>query len=131
MPKTVTLVTNQYQCDRIITAARRIADETGTELLVSGVLDSKYELNPQAIEYLFNLSKQNGATMRLVFAEDKISLLCDLVGQSDHHYVVTGMPSSNQSVLYDLWKKFPNKSFYAVEPSGELTEVAGPKFCTA
>ena len=131
MPKTVTLVTSQYCCDRIITAARMVADETESELLVAGVLDSEYELNPQAIEYLFDLSRRNGAAMNLVFAEDKRSLLHEIIGQSDNDYVVTGMPSSNQSVLYELWKKFPNKKFYTVDTTGELVEVAGPKFCTA
>jgi len=124
MAKTITFVTNQYRCDRIICAGRSVADATNTELTVVGVLDSEYELNPQAIDYLFNLSKQNKAVMRLVFSEDKMSVLSDIVGKHDSQYIITGMPSSNQSVLYGLWKENKNKSFYVVDTTGELVEVA-------
>jgi len=131
MAKTVTLVTNQYRCDRIICAARLVADETDTELTVVGVLGSEYELNPQAIDYLFNLSKQNKATMRLFFSDDKKGAIHNIISQHDCRNVVTGMPSSNQSVLYELWKRYPGKTFYAVDTTGELVEVASSSFCTA
>ncbi len=131
MTKTVTFVTNQYQCDRIICAARTIADKRQSELVVVGVLDSEYELNPQVIDYLFNLSKQNRATMRLIFTELKLEALRDTIRQHDCQYVVTGMPSSNSSVLYSLWKDFPNKHFYTVDTTGEVIEVAKSAFCNA
>ena len=131
MSKTVTFVTSQYSCDRIICSARTVADETGTDLVVVGVLDSEYALNPEAIDYLFVQSKKNKATMRLMFAEDKFAVMCDAVGQYDCQNVVTGMPSSNQSVLYQLWKKYPQKNFFTVDTTGEVVEVASNEFCTA
>lgn len=131
MSKTITFVTNQYSCDRIIYSARVVADETNTDLVVVGVLDSEYELNPEVIDYLFVLSKKNKATMRLMFAEDKLGVMREAIGQHDCKNVVTGMPSSNQSVLYKLWKEYPGKSFYTVDVSGELVEVASSAFCTA
>lgn len=124
MAKTVTFVTNQYRCDRIICAARALADETGTELTVVGIMDSENELNPQVVDYLFNLSRQNRATMMLMFSDDKLGLMEDEIAQYDCQNVVTGMPSSHKSVLYDLWKKHTDKSFYAVDTTGELIEVA-------
>lgn len=131
MAQTVTFVTNQYSCDRIIYSARVIADETATDLLVVGVMDSEYELNPEIVDYLFVLSKKNQATMRLIFAEDKIEVMREVISGYECQYVVTGMPSSNQSVLYSLWKNFPGKQFYTVDKTGELVEVASNQFATA
>ncbi len=124
LEKTITFVTNQYSCDRLIHAARVIADETKTDLVVVGILDSEYELDPQVIDYLFNLSKKNKATMRLLFSEDKESVMVEAISQADSINFVTGMPSNSESVLYKLWKMFPVKNFYAVEVSGEVVEVA-------
>lgn len=132
MQKTVTFVTNQYSCDRIIYSARVVADETKTELVVVGVLDSEYELDPEVVDYLFVLAKKNNATMRLIFSEDKLGSMREMVGSFDCQHIVTGMPSTNQSVLYKLWKDFPAKQFYTVDPSGEIVEVASSyQFCTA
>lgn len=124
MAKTIIFVTNQYRCDRIIQAGRLLADETATELTVVGVLDSENEINPQVIDYLFHLSRKNHATMRLIFSDDKLAVMNDIIGQYDSYHVITGMPSSNQSVVYDMWKKYPGKMFYTVDTTGELIEVA-------
>jgi len=124
MAKTVILVTNQYSCDRIIYAARIVADETQTELNIIEVLDSEYQLNPQAIDYLFMLAKQNDAIMRIVMAEDKLEVIRDTIAAYDVDHVVTGMPDSHQSILYALWKEFPQKQFHVVDQTGEIIDVA-------
>lgn len=132
MSKTVTLVTNQYSCDRIINAARIVANQTNSELVVVGILDSEYEINPQVVDYLFKLSKENKATMRLIFSEDKVEIMREVTDAYDSTNIVTGMPSSHHSVLYTLWKDFPEKNFYTVDSGGEIIEVAGnQRFCTA
>ncbi|MDR2933215.1 MAG: hypothetical protein LBV27_08930 [Oscillospiraceae bacterium] len=124
MDKTITFVTNQYSCDRIIYAAREIADETKTELIVVEILDSEYELNPPAVDYLFKASKRNKATMRMLFCEDKMKSMMEVISQYDCKHVVTGMPDSNQSILYRLWKEFPEKGFFTVDSNGQIVEVA-------
>lgn len=131
MAKTVTFVTNQYSCDRIIYSARVVADETASDLVVVGIMDSEYTLNPEVVDYLFVLSKKNQATMRLIFSEHKTEVMRDIVAGYDCQHVVTGMPSSNQSVLYDLWKEYPEKQFYTVDTEGDLVEVAVGKYATA
>lgn len=131
MAKTIAFVTNQYSCDRLICAARKIADESATELIVVGILDSEYALDPQVIDYLFMLSKKNKATMRLLFSEDKQDLMVETISQYECRHVVTGMPNSADSVLYAIWKMFPHKKFHTVDVSGEIFEVAGSRFCTA
>ncbi len=124
MPKTLAFVTNQYSCDRIIRAARTVADETGTDLVVVGVLDSEYTLDPEVVDYLFSLSKKNKAVMRLLFSEDKTGVMTEAIAQYESANIVTGMPNSNDSVLYKIWKMFPAKQFFTVDISGELVEVA-------
>lgn len=124
MPKTLAFVTNQYSCDRIIRAARTVADETETDLVVVGVLDSEYTLNPEVVDYLFSLSKKSKAVMRLLFTEDKTGVMTEVIAQYESKNVVTGMPRSHDSVLYKIWNMFPAKQFFTVELSGELVEVA-------
>lgn len=131
MAKTITFVTNQYSCDRIIYSARVIADETNTDLVVVGVLNSEYALDPEVIDYLFILSKKNKATMRLLFSEDKSGVMAEAISQYGCANVVTGMPNSSESVLYKLWKMFPDRHFYTVDTTGEIVEVASSHICTA
>jgi hypothetical protein len=130
LEKTITFVTNQYSCDRLIHAAKVVADETNTDLVIVGVLDSEYELDPQVIDYLFGLSKKHKATMRLLFSEDKTNVMAEAISHFDCKNIVTGMPKDNKSVLYKLWKMFSTRNFYTVDESGEITEVAGTKIYT-
>jgi len=130
LEKTITFVTNQYSCDRIIHAAKVVADETGTDLVIVGVLDSEYELDPEVIDYLFKLSKKNKATMRLLFSEDKTNVMAEAISSLDCKNIVTGMPKNNKSVLYKLWKMFSTRNFYTVDEAGEITEVAGTRIYT-
>ena len=131
MEKTIVFVTNQFCCDRIICAAQVVAQKTNTELNIVQILDSEYDLDPKAIDYLFMMAKKAGATMRLVSSPDKLALMHKTIAAPDVHHVVTGMPSSNKSVLYGLWKRFPNKSFYVVDSTGELIDVASNNYATA
>lgn len=131
MAKTIVFVTNQFCCDRLIHAARIVAEETKTELNIVEILDNEYALDPNAIDYLFMLAKQVNATMRLISADDKLALMKNTIAQKDVSCVVTGMPSSHNSVLYDLWKEFPGKSFHAVDATGELVDVASNNYATA
>ena len=131
MAKAVVFVTNQFSCDRLIFAAQAVAERSGTKLDIVQILDNEYELDPKAIDYLFGLAKQANATMRLVSAQDKVSLMKSVVGAPDVDFIVTGMPNSHQSILYDLWKEYPAKNFHVVDETGELTEVASHKFAPA
>lgn len=124
MDKTIAFVTNQYSSDRIIDSARLIADQTQTELVVVQILDSEYKLDPQAVDYLFNSSKKNKATMRVIFTETKVKAMREIIALFDSRHILTGMPSSNDSVLYRLWKQFPEKNFYTIDPEGKVVDVA-------
>lgn len=123
MGKTVAFVTNQYCCDRIIYAARTVADTTPTDLLVIGIMDAEYALDPEVVDYLFGLSKTYRATMRLIFSTDKIATMREIIADSEVERIFTGIPSTKHSVLHTLWEAFPNKQFYVVDTDGEMLEV--------
>ena len=131
MAKTMVFVTNQFRCDRLIFAAQAVAERSGTKLDIVQILDREYDLDPAAIDYLFMQAKKVNATMRLVSAPDKVELMKSVIGAQDVQYVVTGMPNSHKSILYDLWKEFPGKNFHVVDETGELIDVASHKFATA
>jgi hypothetical protein len=92
--------------------------------MVVGVLDCEYVLDPKAVDYLFMKSKEHKATMRLLFTDDKIDAMREIIAQFDLCNIITGMPQNHNSVVYDLWREFPDKSFYTVDSDGELVEVA-------
>jgi hypothetical protein len=132
MDKTIAFVTNQLRSDRIIYAARILADQTKTELVVVEILDSEYELDPKAVDYLFTSSKKVKATMRMIFTDDKEGAMREIISRFDSKCILTGMPSANDSVLYPLWKSFPEKGFYTMDDTGQLIEVAtSVQFCMA
>jgi len=131
MAKTMVFVTNQFSCDRLIFAAQAVAERSKTRLDIVQILDREYDLDPGAIDYLFMLAKKANATMRLVSAQDKLALMKSVIGAPDVDFVVTGMPNSHQSILYELWKEFPAKSFHVVDETGELVDVASHKFAPA
>ena len=131
MEKTIAFVTNQFTSDRIILSARELADQTRTELVVVEILDSEYELDPQAVDYLYTISKKNKAIMRIMFTEDKIGSMRDIIDQEDNKCILTGLPATNDSVLYALWKDYPKKMFYTVDPDGRLNAVAKSLHCIA
>ena len=131
MAKTMVFVTNQFSCDRLILAAQTVAERSKTRLDIVQILDNEYDLDPKAIDYLFMHAKKANATMRLVSAQDKVELMKSVIGAPDALFVVTGMPNSHQSILYELWKEFPAKNFHVVDETGELIDVASHKFATA
>lgn len=127
MNKTIALVTNQYRCDRIINSGAVVAKNNESELIVVCIMDSEYNLDPPAIDYLFDKSKQVGAVMRILFTDDKAKMLKSIVAEHNTSHILTGMPNSPDSVIYELWNDFPNKKFYTIELDGTLNGVATKK----
>ncbi|WRS26157.1 hypothetical protein U6B65_07265 [Oscillospiraceae bacterium MB08-C2-2] len=124
MEKTVVFITNQFSCDRIIQAAREVADQTETQLVILSFLDSEYDLNPQAIEYLYDRAKKSRASATFLFSPNRLEHMTKTVGQFDSVNIITGMPGGSESVLYKLWEQFPEKSFFIVDAEGCLTPVS-------
>lgn len=86
-------VTSQYDCDRIIKAARQIADDCECELRVLSVLTptQNYANISDKIEYLYLVSKQVGADMTILFNTDAAKATAEFAKENNAERIVTGM----------------------------------------
>lgn len=121
--KTVVLVTNQFQCERLIHAGRTLADAFGTELCVLSVQNSHYPQNPLALEHLFHVSKQNAGVMHVTYGEDPARQIIHFVKYNKVVHIVSGMPKDEHSMLYTIWRKFTHIRFFTVSEDGSMQEA--------
>ena len=96
------LVTNQFQCERLIRTGRKIANLTGTPVYVINVQHrgDKYEANPEALQHLFDVSKHNDAEMKVYFAADPFEQICEIIETYKARHVITGIPVGEDAQLY-------------------------------
>ncbi len=122
---TLVLVTDQFACERIIKAAHVVADISQNPLLVLSVMRPDIQVNPAALEHLFEVAKEHGAQMTVTFSENPYSAIVHYI--RDNHVVnaITGMPQDETSILWQMWKRLPNVNFFTVTEKGELHEVNG------
>lgn len=122
-PLTMVLVTDQFQCQRLIVAGRELAKSNGTQLEVINIANAKVTQNPQAIEFLFQISKENDATMMVHYSDEPAKFLSAMIKERMPACVVSGMPQSADSLLHKLWTRFLAISFYTVDESGVADPV--------
>lgn len=120
---TIVCVTDQFQCERIIKAGRVMADLTNTKLSVINVTRHDYKQNPESLEHLFGVSKQNGGMMSVLYSEDPVKTIINYIKQNKALNVLTGLPENQDSILYTIWDKFTHVTFFTVTHDGELKEV--------
>lgn len=123
VPLTMVLVTDQFQCQRLIVAGREIADRSGTPLEVINIANPKVPQNPAAVEFLFQISKENDAAMMVHYSDEPAKFLASLIKEKLPAYVVSGMPQSPNSLLHKLWTRFELISFYTVDASGIAEQI--------
>ena len=122
---TVVCVTNQFQCERIIRAGRSIAGISDTVLLVVNVspLDFTHQ-SSDALEHLFQVSKENGAQMSVLYSEESMKTLISFIRKNHAVNVVTGMPQSRNSILVKMWEKLKEVSFFTVDEDGKFVNMS-------
>lgn len=124
LQKTIVCVTDQLNCERIIKSSKLLSSISNTTLDVISIVDPlKERFNPYAIEHLFEVSKKNGAAMSVIYANDFKKAIYNFIKNNKPIHVITGMPSDKNSVLYKLWQKFSNITFFIVDEVGALQEV--------
>ena len=123
---TVVCVTDQRRCDRIIRAGRALADISQTDLLVVNVVRPDSQQDTESMEYLFNVSKQNGAEMALLYSDDVAKALIRYIKENKVANLLTGIPNEGDSVTTKIWKRFTHVTFFVVEQDGSLREVVNP-----
>ena len=124
--KTVVCVTDQYRCDRIIRAGRLVADMSGAELTVINVVDPNCPGDPAPMEYLFSVSRENGAEMVLLYSDDVAKAITKYIKANKVNALLTGIPSKDDSVTGRIWSKFTHIDFFVVEQDGSLQTVSNP-----
>ena len=124
--KTLVCVTDQKQCDRIINSGRLLADLTGTDLVVITVAKPDVPQDPQSMEYLFSVAKNKDAEMSVLFSSDVSKAIIKFIKENKINNVLTGIPSTSNSLTPKLWKKFTHINFFVVEKDGSLQEVGRP-----
>lgn len=123
---TTVLVTNRFQSERLIRAGRVIANISSTNLYVLNIQNNDNPSNPEAIQYLFNVSSQNGATMQLLYSDNAFKTICQYIKDSKAGFVITGTPSAPDSMLHKIWKRFRSVHFFTVNDDGKIEEVTHP-----
>lgn len=124
-PLAMVLVTDQYRCERLITAGRRLADREGCQLEVVHVSCGGVEGDPQAMEYLFQASRERDAMMTVHYSRGARPdrFLARLIQRQRPAAVVTGLPGEGSSLLPRLWTRFSEVDFYMVDQHGAMRSV--------
>ena len=122
-PITMVLVTDQFQCQRLIKAGRQLADKLGTSLEVINVAAAGAERNHQALELLFQVSKDHNALMMIHYSSDPAKFITRLIRDEMPQVVVTGLPQQTGSLLHKIWTRFETISFYTVDHDATVRPV--------
>ena len=122
-PLTLVLVTDQFKCERLIRAGRQLAERDGTVLEVVNVAAAGVERNPEAIEHLYRISKENDAAMMIHYSDEPARFIIQLIRERSPSNVVTGLPQKNNSLLHKIWMRFEQVSFFTVDHAGKLSPV--------
>lgn len=111
-------VTSQYDCDRIIKTAGRIADDCGCELRVLSVLKptNNYSNVSDQIEYLFLVAKEADADMTVLFHDNAPKATAEFVNENNVERIVTGMHDGGDESFLVLFNK--------LAPTVSITMVA-------
>ncbi len=122
-PATVVCVTDQFACERIICAGRKVADITKTPLTVITVADTHRQPDPQALQHLFNVSKDNDAEMNMFCSDEPAKRIITFIKENKVANVLTGIPQNSNSVLFRMYRTFTHIKFFTVDIDGTVSEV--------
>lgn len=109
-PSVLACVTGQYECDRIISIARQIADDCDCELHVLSVIKpmKDYSSVSDQIEYLHLVSKENNADMNVLFQSNAPKAAAEFAAENNVQRIVTGMhDGKNDSFLVQFNQMVP------------------------
>lgn len=120
-------VTQQKNCERLIQRGAALKDKLKGELFVihvakEGVNFLGNHKESEALEYLFDISKNVGADLTVLRSDSIVSTLVDFIQNKKIEHVVLGEPPidcKDESIVLELQTKLPKCSFHIV-PSNEL-----------
>jgi len=122
IPKIMVCVTRQKTCARLIKAGVMAAAEENGELSVVHVakVGVNFLGNPkegEAVEYLFQISKEAGADMTVLRSEDVVETLVDFAIRNGITRIVLGespFSRDDSNIIRQLELRLPNIDFTVV-----------------
>ena len=112
-------VTMQLTCKRLIEKGRELQNELGGKLFVVHIAKDgdNFLGNPndgEAIDYLYNVSKDAGAQMAVLRAENIEGTICNFAKENNIGTLVLGSPKEGNSKFIDSVKKKVKKAIIEV-----------------
>ena len=98
-PSVLACVSSQYDCDRVIEAAKKLADEEDCELRVLTVIrpEPDYTIISDQIEYLNLAAKEADADMTFMFRVDAADATAEFVIDNHIYKIVAGLKDGGES----------------------------------
>ena len=111
-------VTDQLACERLIEAGKKLSDMMGVRLEVLSVQSNFQDSakKSEALEYLYDIAVQNGASMTIYYHSDSVLMAAGHIAKHKISNVVTGMPANSGIGFVQVLK--------AVCPEVSITMVA-------
>lgn len=116
-------VTQQKTCERLISSGETLKKEIGSDLYVIHVVkeSDKFLYNdsePDALQYLFNVSKEAGAELTVLRSDDVVDTIKKFaVDKSIGHIVLGEPPKTTKKCVVDLLKENADGINFHIIPS--------------
>lgn len=115
VPKVMVCVTRQKNCERLIKIGQRIVNGSKGEISVVHVSKAGVNFlgNPdegEALEYLFQVSKQAGANMTVLRSNDILNTLLNFAKKNKITDIVLGespISDSDSNIIYNIERLLP------------------------
>lgn len=123
LPCVMVCITEQTRCENLIVSGRRLADEMGVELEVLNIQPTHKALCAQsdALQYLYNIVKANGAGMTVYYNDEAALTAAAHIRKCNAVAVVTGLPASNGSHFVEMIREFvPDVEINLTEDNGRM-----------
>jgi K+-sensing histidine kinase KdpD len=122
VPRVMVCVTRQRTCERLIKVGQRLVAGTDGKLTVVHVTKVGVNVlgNPdegEALDYLFQVSKQAGADMTVLRSDNILNTLLDYAKKNNITEIVMGEspdPSSDNSIIRNMEYLLPGVKFNVV-----------------
>ena len=122
-------VTDQYSCENLIKRGKSIADEHKLPLSVLNVSpqNSGCNVNSDALQHLYNVSKQYGAPMSVIYNDDVSLITAGFICKNNITAIVTGMPKvEGMGFVYELHTLLPDLKIYMLSSEDNVLRKLNP-----
>jgi K+-sensing histidine kinase KdpD len=122
VPRVMVCVTRQKTCERLIKIGQKLVNGQGGTLNVVHVIKTGVHVlgNPdegEALEYLFQVSKEAGADMTVLRSENILNTLLDFAKKNQITEIVMGEspdPNSSDSIIHNMEYMLPGVKFNVI-----------------